>query len=245
MTRAVKIVDAAAGNEARRRQPTADRRRPLRRRRLRRCASPRSTVRPARFDGLRPARSRFRRRAAVAGAGPRLGCGDRRRARRRRRDRLPHRQIRACRARSIAPRRCARLKQACRRRSPQAMRVLPGRQAVHRNDSKVTVEIGDVSGRALVLFNIAGDGTVQLLYPVATTRRSCATADLPPAGAGARTVRRGHWSWRSRRSSRCRSSSRRSSRSTSGVTRLQTLKVVERYRPVDGRFGTTGIFTAP
>ena len=26
---------------------------------------------------------------------------------------------------------------------------------------------------------------------------------------------------------------------------LETLKVVERYRPVDGRFGTTGIFTAP
>ena len=56
------------------------------------------------------------------------------------------------------------------------MRVLPD-DKVHRNDSKVTVEIGGVSGRALILLNIAGDGTVQLLYPVGTDPKIVREAD--------------------------------------------------------------------
>ena len=50
-------------------------------------------------------------------------------------------------------------------RSPQSIRVMPD-DRVHQAGSRVDVEIQGLSGRSLVLFNIAGDGTVQFLYPV-------------------------------------------------------------------------------
>ena len=50
-------------------------------------------------------------------------------------------------------------------RTPQAIRVKPD-DRVHRAGSRVDVEVPDLLGRFLVLFNIAGDGTVQFLYPV-------------------------------------------------------------------------------
>ena len=49
--------------------------------------------------------------------------------------------------------------------SPQAIRVMPN-DRVHRSGSHVGIEIDNLSGRSLILFNIAGDGTVQLLYPI-------------------------------------------------------------------------------
>ena len=50
-------------------------------------------------------------------------------------------------------------------RSPQQVTVAPngGR---HRQGQIVTVEVHDVVGRALVLFSIAGNGKVELLYPI-------------------------------------------------------------------------------
>ena len=50
-------------------------------------------------------------------------------------------------------------------RTPQAISVKPD-DRVHRAGSRVDVEVPDLLGRFLVLFNIAGDGTVQFLYPV-------------------------------------------------------------------------------
>ena len=49
--------------------------------------------------------------------------------------------------------------------SPQAMQVLPS-GGTHRSGQRVTVEIQGVEKRALVLFSIAGNGKVQLLYPI-------------------------------------------------------------------------------
>ncbi len=49
-------------------------------------------------------------------------------------------------------------------RSVQAIRLVPDSR-VHRRGSHVEVEIDGLAGRSLLLFNIAGDGTVQLLYP--------------------------------------------------------------------------------
>lgn len=49
-------------------------------------------------------------------------------------------------------------------RSVQTIRLVPDSK-VHRRGSHVEVEIDGLAGRSLLLFNIAGDGTVQLLYP--------------------------------------------------------------------------------
>ena len=128
-------------------------------------------------------------------------------------------------------------------RSPQAVRVLPD-DKLHRNDSKVTVEIGGVSGRALILLNIAGDGTVQLLYPVGTDPKLVREADyrLPvrvrgPFGADMVVAITSEQPMSQLEQALQPLNQRRSA--------LEALKVVERYRPVDGRIGATGIFTAP
>lgn len=47
---------------------------------------------------------------------------------------------------------------------PQAIRLVSGRATARRGD-QVEIEVGDVAQRALILFGIAGDGTVQVLYP--------------------------------------------------------------------------------
>ncbi len=60
-------------------------------------------------------------------------------------------------------------------KSPQAIRVAPNDQLHHKNE-RVAVEISDVAARTLIAFNIAGDGTVQALYPIGTdapTGRKC------------------------------------------------------------------------
>ena len=134
------------------------------------------------------------------------------------------------------------LKQAA-AKAPQAMRVIPG-DAVHRADSKVAVEIGNLSGRALILFNIAGDGTVQLLYPLDADPkivrdnlyrlpvrvRGPFGADLVVAVTSERPMpmlEQALKPFDQRRNA------------------LQALRAVERYRPADGRVGATSIFTAP
>jgi hypothetical protein len=128
-------------------------------------------------------------------------------------------------------------------RAPQAMRVLPD-DKLHRNDSRVTVEIGGVSGRALVLLNIAGDGTVQLLYPVGTDPKVLRDADyrLPvrvrgPFGSDTVVAITSAHPMPQLEQALQPLNQRRSA--------LEALKVVERYRPSDGRVGSTGIFTSP
>ena len=45
------------------------------------------------------------------------------------------------------------------------MKVGPD-DSLHRNDTLVHIELNDVKGRSMIMFNIAGDGTVQMLYPL-------------------------------------------------------------------------------
>jgi hypothetical protein len=106
------------------------------------------------------------------------------------------------------------------------------------------VEIGGVSNRALILVNLAGDGTVQLLYPVGNDPKILRQADyrLPvrvqqPFGADTIIAITSEQPMPQLEQALQPLNQRRNA--------LETLKVVERYRPVDGRFGTTGIFTAP
>jgi uncharacterized caspase-like protein len=49
-------------------------------------------------------------------------------------------------------------------RSVQPIRLVPD-SGVHHSGSRVEVAVDALAGRSLLLFNIAGDGTVQLLYP--------------------------------------------------------------------------------
>jgi len=55
-------------------------------------------------------------------------------------------------------------------RAPQDIRLLPDSQ-VHRRGTVVEVKIQDIANRALFLFNVAGDGTVQMLYPLGAAAR--------------------------------------------------------------------------
>ena len=49
--------------------------------------------------------------------------------------------------------------------APQLIKIGPD-DTLHRNDSLVQIELSEVAGRSLIMFNIAGDGTVQMLYPI-------------------------------------------------------------------------------
>jgi hypothetical protein len=53
---------------------------------------------------------------------------------------------------------------------PQIMHVNTAGEPRHRGD-KVEIDVENVANRALVLFNIAGDGTVQALYPLGSDPR--------------------------------------------------------------------------
>src|SRR5262249_12555292 len=49
--------------------------------------------------------------------------------------------------------------------SPQVMRVSPD-DRLHNNGQMIDIDLSDVAGRAVVLFNVSGDGTIQMLYPI-------------------------------------------------------------------------------
>jgi uncharacterized caspase-like protein len=128
-------------------------------------------------------------------------------------------------------------------KAPQSMRVIPG-DAVHRKDSQVAVEIGNLAGRALVMFNIAGDGTVQMLYPMDADPRIIKDDlyRLPvrvraPYGSDLVIAITSEQPMPMLEQALLPLNQRRSA--------LAALKAVERYRPLDGRIGSTGIFTAP
>jgi hypothetical protein len=128
-------------------------------------------------------------------------------------------------------------------KAPQSIRVIPG-DALHRKDSQVAVEIGNLAGRALVMFNIAGDGTVQMLYPVDADPRIIKDDlyRLPvrvrgPYGSDLVIAITSEQPMPMLEQALLPLNQRRSA--------LAALKAVERYRPLDGRIGSTGIFTAP
>lgn len=128
-------------------------------------------------------------------------------------------------------------------KSPQPIKVTPNDKLNH-NDGRVAVEIGDIKGRALLLFNIAGDGTVQMLYPVdqdpLTLRdaqyrlpvrvREPFGSDLVVAVTSEQPMPKLEQAIRSLNQRR-------------GA--LQALWMVDRYRPLDGKVGAASIFTAP
>ena len=128
-------------------------------------------------------------------------------------------------------------------KSPQAIRVAPNDQ-LHRKDARVAVEIPDVAGRMLIAFNIAGDGTVQALYPIGTDSPLVANADyrMPvrvqePFGADQFVAITSGRRMEALEQALKQLNQRRSA--------VQMLQMVQQYAPADARIGSAGLFTAP
>jgi len=128
-------------------------------------------------------------------------------------------------------------------RGPQAVRIRPD-DKVHRRDSRVDVEVSGVAQRFLLMFNIAGDGTVQDLYPKGSDRRIIDTSEFKlemkaaePFGADqvvaiSSAQRLGELEEALRKVSQRR-------------TAVEIFKLVERLAPSDARIGAASLYTAP
>jgi Caspase domain len=127
-------------------------------------------------------------------------------------------------------------------RSPQKMNVQPD-DAIHHEHSKVVVDVASVEGRALILFNLASDGTVQALYPHGSDSAFLSEAKyrLPlvvrsPFGADQVVAITSAQRMLALEQVLNEFDGRR------GAAGL--IKLLERYAPKDARFGSVGIFTA-
>jgi Caspase domain len=127
--------------------------------------------------------------------------------------------------------------------SPQVMRVSPD-DRLHRNDQTVNIDLSEVGGRAVVLFNVSGDGTIQMLYPIGSDASPVRSANLrlplrvrEPFGAEqivavTSTQRMVDFE---------KALQQLNLRRASG----QVIKSLERYMPADARVGSIGFFTTP
>ena len=128
-------------------------------------------------------------------------------------------------------------------KEPQEINVAPD-DSLHHKASLVHVEMKDVAGRALILFNIAGDGTVQMLYPVGSDPVVVRTAEFSfpvrvrePYGSDQLVVVTSK-----ERMTALEQAVRGLDRRRSAV---QMINMVKRYAPGDARIGSAGLFTAP
>jgi hypothetical protein len=127
--------------------------------------------------------------------------------------------------------------------APQAVRILPD-DKVHRRDARIEVQVSGVAQRSLLMFNIAGDGTVQALYPIGSDARVIATPDYrfqlrvgEPFGADqvvavSSAQRLGELEEALKKVSQRRAP-------------VEVFKLVERYAPADARIGAASLYTAP
>lgn len=128
-------------------------------------------------------------------------------------------------------------------KGPQAVRILPD-DKVHRRDARIDIQLSGMAQRSLLMFNIAGDGTVQALYPIGSDARVIATPDYKfqvrisePFGADqvvavSSAQRLGDLEEALRKMSQRR-------------TAVEVFKLVERYAPPDARIGAASFYTAP
>jgi hypothetical protein len=128
-------------------------------------------------------------------------------------------------------------------KAPQTVRVVPD-DTLHHSQSVVDVVVGDVAGRALILFNISGDGTIQTLYPIGSDPPISALAEYrfpvrvrDPFGADQIVAITSQQRMTALEQVLTQFNGRRSP--------IQVLQMVQRYAPADARIGATGLFTAP
>lgn len=128
-------------------------------------------------------------------------------------------------------------------KSPQAVRVTPDDARRH-NDQAVQIELTDVAGRAAILFNISGDGTIQMLYPIGS--------DAAPTQAGSlRLPLRVREPFGAEQVVAI-TSAQRVTELEQALLQLnrrkapgQMIKVMAKYLPADARVGSIGFFTTP
>jgi hypothetical protein len=128
-------------------------------------------------------------------------------------------------------------------KEPQAITVGPD-DSLHHKASLVHVDMTDVAGRALILFNIAGDGTVQMLYPVGSDPAVVRTAEFSfpvrvrePFGSDQLIAVTSQ-----QRMTALEQAVKGLDRRRSAV---QMVNMIKRYAPGDARIGSAGLFTAP
>jgi hypothetical protein len=128
-------------------------------------------------------------------------------------------------------------------RSPQAIKLLPD-ASLHRSGSIVEVEVDGAKDRALIVFDITGNGTVQLLYPMSyhqpilhadTYRARFSVRD--PYGADEVVAITAS----ERMSVLEQALQKLDGRRSAG----QLTDVIARFGPRDARIGVLGLFTAP
>jgi Caspase domain/Domain of unknown function (DUF4384) len=128
-------------------------------------------------------------------------------------------------------------------KDPQVIKIGPD-DSLHRSGSLVQIEVANVKGRALILFNIAGDGTVQMLYPIGSDLASIPSAEYrfpvsvrEPFGADQIVAITSDQRMSELEQVLLQLNRRRNA--------LQMIKMVQRYAPRDARIGSAGLYTAP
>ena len=128
-------------------------------------------------------------------------------------------------------------------KSPQWIKVAPD-DSLHRNASVVQIEIAEVAGRALILFDITGDGTVQMLYPIGsdphvlpTDKYSFPVRVRKPFGSDQLVAITSQQRMAALEQALHELNNRRSA--------VQMVNMIKRYMPADARIGSAGLFTAP
>ena len=128
-------------------------------------------------------------------------------------------------------------------KAPQLLRISTGDEQ-HHNDDVVAVELSDVARRSIILFNISGDGTVQMLYPLGPDANQTDASSFQislrvrrPFGADQIVAV---------------TSTERLPELEQALSDLnrrrapgQVIRNVLRYMPANTRIGSIGIFTAP
>ncbi|MGY8631052.1 caspase family protein [Bradyrhizobium sp. 14AA] len=128
-------------------------------------------------------------------------------------------------------------------RSPQTMRIWPDDRQ-QRAGQTVEVDLSDVASRAVLLFNVSGDGTIQMLYPVGSDAALARTASLrlplrvgEPFGAEQIVAVTSQQRMVDLETVLMQLNRRRASG--------QMIKSLERYLPADARIASIGFFSAP
>jgi hypothetical protein len=128
-------------------------------------------------------------------------------------------------------------------RAPQSVRILPN-DKVHRRGAPIDVYVSDIAQRSLLLFNIAGDGTVQTLYPKDTDPRIIADPDhklqlqpVEPFGSDQMVAISSAQPLSELAEALRKMNQRRAA--------VEAFRLVERYAPADARIGAANLYTAP
>ena len=128
-------------------------------------------------------------------------------------------------------------------KSPQAMRVIPD-ASLHHNGDRIDVELTDLNSRFLVLIDVTGSGTLQVIYPTQHNRPSTDHDFFrvpfrvrDPYGADEVVA------VTSRQKLNDLVVALRDVDGRKDAGRLATL--LAHYAPTDARFGLVGLFTVP